>query len=139
MWGGETDQVDRAQPKTSLSYGFGKLLQELWEDLEKVPNQTKVSHLHSQDIVRVRLLQTVFTTSDLQCHTWKMGASGSLLIATITLESFMPARCWMAPEMPMAMYSWGATTLPVCPTCMQITMICCWVLRPALLLRLCAE
>ena len=37
----------------------------------------------------------------------------------------MPARCWMAPEMPMAMYSWGATTLPVCPTCMQITMGLC--------------
>ena len=28
--------------------------------------------------------------------------SSSLLIATITLESFMPARCWIAPEMPIA-------------------------------------
>ena len=45
-----------------------------------------------------------------------MGASGSLLIATITLEVFIPARCWIAPEMPMAMYSCGATILPVCPT-----------------------
>ena len=35
--------------------------------------------------------------------TWKMGASASLLMAAITLLSFMPARCWMAPEMPQAM------------------------------------
>jgi hypothetical protein len=38
-----------------------------------------------------------------------------LLIATITLLSFMPARCWMAPLMPQAMYSCGATILPVWP------------------------
>jgi hypothetical protein len=25
------------------------------------------------------------------------------LIATMTLLDFIPARCWMAPEMPMAM------------------------------------
>ncbi len=46
-----------------------------------------------------------------------MGASGSLFTATMTFEPFMPARCWMAPEMPTATYSSGATTLPVCPTC----------------------
>src|SRR4051794_10289056 len=34
--------------------------------------------------------------------TWKIGASSSLLMATISLESFMPARCWIAPDMPMA-------------------------------------
>src|SRR5947209_6877558 len=34
--------------------------------------------------------------------TWKIGASSSLLIAMIVLESFMPARCWIAPEMPTA-------------------------------------
>ncbi len=34
--------------------------------------------------------------------TWKIGASSSLLIAMIVLESFMPARCWIAPEMPIA-------------------------------------
>src|SRR4051794_14138569 len=28
----------------------------------------------------------------------------------------MPARCWMAPEMPLAMYSCGDTDLPVWPT-----------------------
>jgi hypothetical protein len=42
-----------------------------------------------------------------------------LLIATITFESFMPARCWIAPEIPTAMYSSGATILPVWPTCMS--------------------
>src|SRR5579885_2197622 len=34
--------------------------------------------------------------------TLKIGASGSLLIATMVLESFIPARCWIAPEMPTA-------------------------------------
>ena len=34
---------------------------------------------------------------------WKMGASASLLTATISLESFMPARCCTAPERPQAM------------------------------------
>jgi hypothetical protein len=29
-----------------------------------------------------------------------MGASLSLLMATITFESFIPERCWMAPDMP---------------------------------------
>lgn len=38
-------------------------------------------------------------------ETWKIGASGSLLIATITLESFIPAKCWMAPDIPTAMYN----------------------------------
>ena len=33
----------------------------------------------------------------------KIGASGSLLTATIVFEVCMPARCWMAPEMPTAM------------------------------------
>ena len=33
---------------------------------------------------------------------WKMGASASLLTATIVFEVCMPARCWMAPEMPTA-------------------------------------
>src|SRR4051812_476930 len=28
----------------------------------------------------------------------------------------MPARCWIAPEMPTARYSCGDTVLPVCPT-----------------------
>ena len=33
----------------------------------------------------------------------KIGASGSLLMATMYCEVCMPARCWMAPEMPQAM------------------------------------
>src|SRR6266542_2796731 len=33
----------------------------------------------------------------------KMGALGSLLIATITPEPCMPTLCWIAPEMPQAM------------------------------------
>src|SRR5450830_888389 len=45
--------------------------------------------------------------------TEKIGASSSLLIATITLESFIPAKCWIAPEIPTAIYSCGATILPV--------------------------
>ena len=32
----------------------------------------------------------------------------------------MPARCWIAPEIPTAMYRSGATILPVCPTCMSL-------------------
>lgn len=32
----------------------------------------------------------------------KIGASGSLLMATIVFDVCMPARCWMAPEMPTA-------------------------------------
>ena len=44
------------------------------------------------------------------------GASGSLLIATMTLDDDIPARCWMAPEIPQAMYNCGLTVLPVCPT-----------------------
>ena len=40
--------------------------------------------------------------SDLERLLEKIGASASLLIATITFEPFMPARCWIAPEMPIA-------------------------------------
>src|SRR5699024_3865904 len=45
-----------------------------------------------------------------------MGASSSLLTATIVFEVCMPARCWIAPEMPLATYSCGDTVLPVWPT-----------------------
>ncbi len=40
-----------------------------------------------------------------------------MLIATIVFEVCIPARCWIAPEIPEAMYSCGETDLPVCPTC----------------------
>src|SRR5207249_4589817 len=45
-----------------------------------------------------------------------MGASASLLIATMYLDDDRPARCWMAPLIPHAMYSIGETVLPVWPT-----------------------
>src|SRR5258708_3146411 len=37
-------------------------------------------------------------------------------MATITRALTIPARCWIAPEIPTAMYSWGATLFPVWPT-----------------------
>src|SRR3954454_13765617 len=46
----------------------------------------------------------------------KIGASGSLLMATMVFDVCMPARCWMAPEMPHATYNVGETVLPVWPT-----------------------
>ena len=46
----------------------------------------------------------------------KIGASGSLLMAMMFFEPFMPTMCWVAPEMPAAMYTVGFTTLPVWPT-----------------------
>lgn len=49
-----------------------------------------------------------------------MGASGSLFTATIVRESFIPATCWIAPLIPSATYSSGATTFPVCPTCCSL-------------------
>lgn len=35
-----------------------------------------------------------------------MGASASLLMATIVLDPFIPAKCWIAPEIPTAMYNY---------------------------------
>ena len=41
-------------------------------------------------------------------------------MATITFESFMPAKCWTAPESPIAIYNSGAITFPVWPTCISL-------------------
>lgn len=41
-------------------------------------------------------------------------------MATTHFESFMPAKCWTAPDIPTAMYKSGATTFPVCPTCISL-------------------
>src|SRR5881392_296966 len=49
--------------------------------------------------------------------TSKIGAVGSVLIATISPASFMPATCCIAPLMPQATYSLGRTVFPLCPTC----------------------
>ena len=43
----------------------------------------------------------------------EIGASPSLLIATIILLSFIPARCCIAPDIPTAIYKSGTTTFPV--------------------------
>ena len=49
----------------------------------------------------------------------KIGASWSLLMAMMFFEPFMPTMCCVAPEMPQAMYTFGLTTLPVWPTCIE--------------------
>ena len=51
--------------------------------------------------------------------TSNMGASASMLMATIVLAAFIPAKCWIAPDIPTAMYRSGATILPVWPTCIH--------------------
>src|SRR6266849_6622563 len=61
-----------------------------------------------------RMVRTSPTTP--RSTTEKMGACSSLLMATMYLEPFIPARCWIAPLMPQAMYRVGFTVLPVCPT-----------------------
>ena len=50
---------------------------------------------------------------------WNIGASSSLLIAIMYLESFIPTWCCVAPEMPHAIYISGLTVLPVWPTCCE--------------------
>ena len=45
----------------------------------------------------------------------KIGAFASLLIATMFSEDCIPTLCWIAPEIPAARYSFGATVLPVWP------------------------
>ena len=45
----------------------------------------------------------------------KIGASPSLLMTAMVWLVCMPARCWMAPEMPLATYRLGDTVLPVWP------------------------
>ena len=48
--------------------------------------------------------------------TLKMGASGSLLIARMTFDDCIPMRCCIWPLIPHAMYNFGQTVFPVCPT-----------------------
>ena len=43
------------------------------------------------------------------CATSKIGAVGSVLIATIRLASFISATCCMAPLIPQATYNFGRT------------------------------
>lgn len=53
-----------------------------------------------QDLVQV--------TDDAEVGELEEGALGSLLTTTMVLLLCMPARCWMAPEMPAARWSDGA-------------------------------
>jgi len=46
-----------------------------------------------------------------------IGASRSLLMAIILLEVCIPTKCWIAPEIPQAIYNSGATVFPDWPTC----------------------
>ena len=39
-----------------------------------------------------------------------------MLMATIRSDSSIPAKCWIAPEIPIAKYTLGRTVLPVWPT-----------------------
>ena len=55
----------------------------------------------------------------------KIGAYLSLLIAMMYPDSSIPAKCWIAPEIPHATYDSGRTVLPVSPTWMQ------WSTTPA--------
>src|SRR3970040_2254623 len=48
-----------------------------------------------------------------------MAASGSALMATMVLAPLIPATCWVAPEMPTAIYRSGLTVLPAWPTCID--------------------
>lgn len=47
---------------------------------------------------------------------YRLTFPSSLFTATMVFDVCIPARCWMAPEMPSAMYSCGETVLPVWPT-----------------------
>ncbi len=49
-----------------------------------------------------------------------MGAFWSLFMATIVRAPFIPTTCWIAPLMPNAMYSFGATVCPELPICRSI-------------------
>src|SRR3974377_1817760 len=46
-----------------------------------------------------------------------IGGSASLLTPRTRLAPLHPARCWVAPLIPAAMYSSGAILVPVWPTC----------------------
>ena len=89
-----------------------ELVNKLWYGLVKIFYQTKIRHLEDR---RIGVLQRNQTSLD----AYQKGLT--LLMATMSFESFIPARCWMAPEIPIATYNSGATTLPVCPTCKELS------------------
>jgi hypothetical protein len=48
-------------------------------------------------------------TYNTQGSTLNIGASGFLFMATMVSDDDMPARCWIAPEIPQAIYTFGPT------------------------------
>lgn len=76
---------------------FAQFGSEFGYGLKEIGLESKIGHLYYK--------ATSQTGQTDKGGTWKIGASLSLLIATITLLSFIPAKCWMAPLMPTAMYN----------------------------------
>lgn len=77
--------------------------------LVPVPGRSRVSSLASRRLYvekdwefRIRHTASNRSATNPTSATWKIGASASLLIAAITFESFIPAKCWIAPEIPAA-------------------------------------
>jgi hypothetical protein len=93
-----------------------KLSDKFWSDFEKISNKTYICHLKYGGIW---VLPHKNNQHDILSMSTRLKVT--LLIATISLESFIPARCCMAPDIPNAMYNSGATTLPVCPTCNELS------------------
>ena len=93
--------------------------------LRRRPRRREVGRARTLTTVRARTSSVSFGTISCRSPTTprsensKIGAFGSLLIATITFEPCMPTLCWIAPEIPSATYSFGDTVLPVCPTCAE--------------------
>src|SRR5512132_4344047 len=91
--------------------------------LARIERRRIVGRLH--DPLRARTSSVSFGTISCTSPTTprsensKIGACGSLLIATITPDACIPTLCWIAPEIPQAMYSFGDTVLPVWPTCVE--------------------
>jgi hypothetical protein len=71
----------------SLTLELGDLLGQLWAHLEEVSLQSVVGNLEN-GLVGIYIWKHVL-----------------VLTATMTFESFMPARCCTAPEIPKARYS----------------------------------
>lgn len=92
-----------------------QFLYQLWYDFEEIVDEAYVCDLEDRGI---RVLQGDVS---LESHNRLQTNVLTLLTATMSFESFMPAKCWIAPEMPNAMYSSGATTFPVCPTCSELS------------------
>jgi hypothetical protein len=74
----------------------------------------------SRKALIMRGMTSLRSPTILYCAIWKIGASGSVLMAMILLDSAMPARCWMAPEMPAAMYKAGPHGGPGLPDLMLL-------------------